>query len=177
MKRVLTMLALAGLALMGPVGPARADKSVAHNSLIGSTPADESTVDTSPLTVELTFDEPAQPGELNTAMVTDAQGHHWEAGPTVAEGSTVTVPLRALGAAGVYTVGYRVVSADGHPASGSITFTLREPGTATPTAAEARQPGVSGPDGDGLPVWMWILGAAVLLGIGLTLVLRIGKRP
>ena len=90
----------------------------------------------------------------------------------------VTVPLRALGSAGVYTAGYRVVSADGHPVSGSITFTLRAPGTAT--AEEARQPGTADPgeqDDGGLPVWVWLLGAAALLGIGLTVVLRIGNRP
>lgn len=77
----------------------------------------------------------------------------------------VTVPLRALGSAGVYTAGYRVVSADGHPVSGSITFTLRAPGTATAPAATATAEEAPPP------------GAAVLLGVGLTVVLRIGNRP
>ncbi|WP_406631602.1 copper resistance protein CopC [Amycolatopsis sp. WGS_07] len=177
MKRALITLALAGLPLLGLATPA-----LAHDTLVGSTPADKSTVDTSPRTIELKFDEPVQQGaDLNTVVVTDAQRNHWESGPATAAGSTVTVPLRTLGAAGGYTVDYRIVSEDGHPVHGSITFTLSKPSTSTSaTAASAPQPAVAAPaetDRTGLPVWVWIVGAAALLGVGLIVVLRIGKRP
>ncbi|MFE0025083.1 copper resistance protein CopC [Amycolatopsis sp. NPDC059021] len=175
-KRALITVVLAGLTLLGLATPA-----LAHDSLVGSTPADKSTVDASPPAIELRFDEPVQQGaELNTVVVTDAQRNHWEAGPAVVKGNAVAVPLRPLGAPGVYTVDYRIVSADGHPGDGSITFTLSKTGNGAPaTATNAQQPAVATPGepgGKGLPVWAWILGAAVLLGIGLTLALRIGKK-
>ncbi|GAA4542375.1 copper resistance CopC family protein [Amycolatopsis samaneae] len=179
MKRALIPLVLAGLTMLGPATPA-----LAHDTLVGSTPADKSTVDTSPSTVELKFAEPVQQGaELTTVVVTDAQRDHWENGPAAVKGNSVEVPLRALGAAGVYTVDYRIMSADGHPVSGSITFTLSKPDSGTPaTATASPRPGVATPGepgagaGQGLPIWVWILGAVVLLGIGLPLALRIGKR-
>ncbi|MGV9294437.1 copper resistance CopC family protein [Amycolatopsis sp. NPDC003676] len=175
MKRALITLLLAGVPLIGLATPA-----LAHDTLVGSTPADKSTVDTAPSAVELKFNESVQQGtELNTVAVTDARHNHWEAGPAVVKGSAVTVPLRTLGAAGEYTVDYRIVSEDGHPVSGSITFTLNKPPAAPATAAAAPRSAVaapSEPDGTGLPVWVWILGAAVLLGIGLTVALRVGKR-
>jgi len=173
-KRALITLALAGLTMVGLATPA-----LAHNSLIGSNPGDKSTVDVGPPNVELKFDQPVQQGaELNTVVVTDASRNHWEAGPVTVHGNVVSTPLRVLGSAGVYTVGYRIVSADGHPVNGSITFTLSKPGNGTPATATAQQPGSAAPgdnDSKGLPVWLWIVGAAVLLGVGLTLALRVGK--
>jgi hypothetical protein len=94
----------------------------------------------------------------------------------------VIAPLRPLGPAGVYTIGYRVLSADGHPVIGEVTFTLTKAGTGTPasvSAAKATGSGQSSAAGDsgGVPIWVWIAGAVVLLGIGLTVALRTGKEP
>ncbi|MGV8875767.1 MAG: copper resistance CopC family protein, partial [Rhodococcus sp. (in: high G+C Gram-positive bacteria)] len=61
----------------------------------------------------------------------------WAASEPVVDGSTVTVDLDGLGDAGEYTIGYRVVSADGHPITGSIPFQLTQ---ASPAAAAAAPP-------------------------------------
>jgi hypothetical protein len=87
--------------------------------------------------------------------------------------------VRELGPRGVYTIGYRVVSADGHPVSGKVTFTLTKAGNGTPAANnEDAQAAPLESEDSGLPIWVWLVGAAVLLGAGLFVALRIGgKQP
>jgi hypothetical protein len=94
--------------------------------------------------------------------------------------------VRELGPKGNYTVGFRIVSADGHPVSGKLTFTLTTAGNGTPAPANSdggttiagSVGGDSGGSGGGLPIWVWLVGAAVLLGAGLFVALRIGgKQP
>ena len=91
-----------------------------------------------------------------------------------------------LGPAGVYKIGYRIISADGHPVSGEVSFTLTTAGTGTPPALSAerrrrlqRRAGSQvhlGGHRDlsrrGVPVWVWVLGAVILLAIGLFFGLR-----
>lgn len=54
--------------------------------------------------------------------VTDSDGHFYGDGCVIIDGSTASMPVQ-LGAAGEYTVAYRVVSADGHAIDGVWTFT------------------------------------------------------
>lgn len=70
-------------------------------------------------------------------MVTGPDGATWQDGPAAIAGSVLTQPLRALSASGRYVVAYRIVSDDGHPVSGELSFTLTVPGTATPTTTPA----------------------------------------
>ena len=96
--------------------------AAAHNELIGSDPADEATLDTAPTQVVLEFDQPVQT-DFGLVAVLDATGvHHEQGGPEVV-GSTVTQALGAL-EAGTYEISYRVGSADGHPITGTLTFTV-----------------------------------------------------
>lgn len=55
MKRALITLLLAGVPLIGLATPA-----LAHDTLVGSTPADKSTVDTAQPAIELKFNESVQ---------------------------------------------------------------------------------------------------------------------
>lgn len=169
-----TVVVLACVGLLGLTTPA-----LAHNSLISSDPANESSLDVGPETVELTFDQPVQEGEgLNSVAVTGPNGDHWEAGPPVVDSNVVTAPVRELGPKGEYTIGYRIVSADGHPVSGKLTFTLTTAGNGTPATAVATSGTEESGSGGGLPIWVWIVGAVVLLGAGLTFALRMGgKQP
>ncbi|RZS37518.1 hypothetical protein EV193_10573 [Herbihabitans rhizosphaerae] len=186
MRRLFAVLALAGLTMVGLATPA-----LAHNTLIGSTPANESTVDTGPQSIELKFDQPVQGGDdLNTVVVRGPNDDRWEGGSVRVSGNVVTMPLRQLGPAGVYTIGYNIVSNDGHAVRGQVKFTLSKPGGGAPAAPDAGKPESSAPsgqaqpdsgaaDGDsggGAPVWVWIAGAVVLLGAGLVLALRLGKQ-
>lgn len=180
MRRLAVVVGLACLALVGLATPA-----FAHNSLTGSNPADEATVQESPSSIELTFDQRVQDGDgLNSITVSGPEGTNWETGSAdLASGANVvTASLSELGPAGEYRIGYRIVSADGHPVSGELTFTLANAGSGTPVATsanvdDAAQSGSSS-DGGGLPIWVWIAGAVVLLGAGLAVALRIGgKQP
>ncbi|MET0132033.1 MAG: copper resistance CopC family protein [Kibdelosporangium sp.] len=180
-RRSAVVAVLAGLVLTGLATPA-----LAHNSLVDSNPKDKTLVAAGPQTIELTFDQPVQPGqEWNTLAVVGPNGDHWESGPATVADTKVTAPVRPLGPAGEYSVGYRILSADGHPVQGSLKFTLSTAGTGTPTPPEevaeftGRTDGQAAP-GDagsgGVPTWVWIVGAIVLLGAGVVFAMRMGGK-
>jgi hypothetical protein len=175
MRKLLAVLVLTGLGLFALAGTASA-----HNSLVSSTPAENASLATGPGTIVLTFDQPVQEGEgLNAVAVTGPDGKQWQGGPAKVDSNVVSTPVRQLGPKGVYTIGYRIVSADGHPVSGQVTFTLTQAGNGTPATAEANAgsvPGTTSGDTSGLPLWVWLVGAAVLLGAGLFVALRIGGK-
>ncbi|GAA2821484.1 copper resistance CopC family protein [Saccharopolyspora taberi] len=175
MKRLIAIAALSLAALLGGAGTA-----LAHNVLVGSDPAEGAQLEVGPQQVRLTFDQPVRAGEgYNTVNVVGPDGTYWTDGKVSVEGTSVTAPVRELGPAGVYTVGYRILSADGHPVPGKVTFTLTKPGNGTPApppAAEGEQAGQPGEAGSGgMPIWPWIVGAVVLVGLGATLAMRLGR--
>ncbi|HJP76819.1 MAG TPA: copper resistance CopC family protein [Pseudonocardiaceae bacterium] len=169
MRRLLLPIVLAGLAVFGFATPA-----LAHNVLVGSSPASGASVATGPGTVSLTFDAPVQFG-ANTLTVIGPDGQHWEkSGNATVNGDSVSTAVAPLGPAGVYKVGYRIISADGHPVSGEVSFTLTKAGTGTPPQqSSSTAAGTSG--SGGVPVWAWVLGAVVLLGVGLFFGLRMPR--
>lgn len=72
--------------------------------------------------VRLTFDEPVRAG-YDTISVIGPNGEQWAAGPARVEDSSVIAPVRELGPAGTYAVRFRILSNDGHPVTGKVTFT------------------------------------------------------
>ena len=174
--RLLTVTVLATFALLLGTSPA-----FAHTELVGSDPADGASLDTSPQTVTLTFNE-AVPAEFSTVTVVGPDATQYQTGPVTAVDTNVSIAVSPLGPTGHYEIGYRVVSDDGHPVTGSLAFTLTTPGTSTTAAAAptATAPAVNnaantGADG-GTPVWPWIVGAVVLVGAGVVAALRLGHR-
>ncbi|MCW0213028.1 MAG: copper resistance protein CopC [Pseudonocardia sp.] len=179
---------VAGVALLLGAGPASA-----HAQFEGSDPADGASLATGPSTVTLTFSDTMQQGFNEVTVIGPDGTTHYENGEPKASGDTVSVAVSPLGAAGVYRIGYRVLSDDGHPVSGSVGFTLTAPGPAAGTApatgatpapaagAEptAGQPGTgqqdAGQQDGGSPVWPWIVGAVVLVGAGVVVALRLGR--
>jgi hypothetical protein len=166
---LLLPIVLAGLAVFGLATPA-----LAHNVLIGSTPASGASVARGPSEVTLNFNAPVQFG-ANYLTVIGPDGQHWEkTDNATVVGNSVSTSVAPLGPAGVYKVGYRIISADGHPVSGEVQFTLTTAGTGTPpsrsagTDTAASTATASG----GVPVWAWVLGAVILLGVGLFFGLR-----
>ncbi len=119
---------------------ALASQASAHASLISSTPDDGATITQAPTQLELTFDENIR--QPSTIIVIAPDRKHVENGPTQILNATVTQPLDEITTAGRYTMAYRVISADGHPVSGQLTFTYAPPGT-TATAAASAAPGQS----------------------------------
>ncbi|WP_232237574.1 MULTISPECIES: copper resistance protein CopC [Actinoalloteichus] len=167
--------AVIGLSMVGTAAPASA-----HNVLVDSSPANAAEIDTAPETVELVFDQYVQPG-FNTVTVTGPDDNRWEeTSEATVDGETVSTTLHPLGPAGEYTIGFRVLSADGHTVRGSTTFTLTEAGggEVPPQPAGDAEDAVTDPADDGsadageMPVWPWIVGAAVLLAVGVAAGIR-----
>ncbi|WHT19563.1 copper resistance protein CopC [Crossiella sp. CA-258035] len=174
MRRLLATLVIAGAALLGSAAPA-----FAHNVLSDSNPKAKSEVEAGPAEVMLKFDQEVQDG-FNTVTVTGPNGTRWEGGTPKVNGAVVTAPLLPLGPAGEYTIGYRILSADGHPVTGAVPFTLTKAGNGTPTT-NTLSPSAEGStnaqaeDSSGTPVWLWIIGAAVLLIAGVAVALVLAK--
>jgi copper resistance protein C len=125
-------LAVALLCLAG-VAPARA-----HDVLIDTDPADGAVLATAPTQVKLTFAQQAL--RIGTRLrVTGPGGAVVSGRPVQVVGSYVTQPLDPGLTPGGYTVVWRVTSADGHPVSGTFTFTFTLAGSsgALPKAAPA----------------------------------------
>jgi copper transport protein len=105
----------------------------AHAVLVGSTPVDGSRLSTSPTTVVLHFDENVElvPG---TARVISTTGLRADTGHATAgeDQSLVVIALKPNLPKGSYSVTWRVVSADTHIVSGSISFGVRQDATVLP---------------------------------------------
>jgi methionine-rich copper-binding protein CopC len=191
--RAVSVTLICAVALLVGAAPA-----FAHTRLQSSDPADGTSVGAGPQRVSLTFNEPMQTG-FATLTVIGPDSRPYQSGEVTANGGTVSVGVAPLGPAGRYEVGYRVVSEDGHPVTGSIAFTLTAPGpaAATPTAAPAAAPSsalaapassapaptsatpapvaASTSEGSDMPVWPWIVGGVVLIGVGAAAALRLGR--
>ncbi|MBX7269362.1 copper resistance protein CopC [Micromonospora sp. Llam7] len=121
------VLAAAAL-LVPPASPA-----YAHNALRKATPAQDAELTTPPSRITLEFMQKLNPS-LTTITLSDAGKQKVATGEPDVTGAKGTVTIEAPLANGTYTVGYRVVSADGHPVQGSYKFTVADPtATAEPT--------------------------------------------
>jgi methionine-rich copper-binding protein CopC len=111
----------------------------AHDELLDLQPGNKVVVSTPPTQVQLVFGAPAMP--LGTQVrVTGPTGATVSTGPASVDGGNVVQKLSGGLADGVYRVDWRVTAADGHPVSGTYTFTLKAASTAT-----SATPAASGP--------------------------------
>lgn len=172
----------------------------AHDYLVSSSPAYNSTVTRPITTVSLTFDAPVlNYGRSSTALLVTGPGQatrHFETSCPHIANDTLSTAVH-LGMAGRYTVTWRIVSADGHPVSDSIHFTYRPPqgtpiGAGTPHGPACGEPtsnlsgsrfGAPGDTGSGAAaisplLWITIIGATVLvlLAIGAILIVAVVLR-
>ncbi|OAB87877.1 hypothetical protein AWH69_07570 [Janibacter melonis] len=102
----------------------------AHAALVRSSPTSGSTLTAVPPEVALTFNESIDP-QFTSVTVKSGSTTASTGKPTV-EGPTVYQSLDPRMDEGTYTVSYRVTSADGHPVSGSYTFTYKSSGGEDP---------------------------------------------
>jgi copper transport protein len=119
----LVAAALVALALV-VLGSAPAS---AHAELVETDPTEGAVVEVAPETVTLTFNESVRLTSQEIAVY-DADGDPVDAtaGATGTE-VTVTLPGAADLADGTYVVSWNVLSADGHPVSGALTFSVGAP--------------------------------------------------
>lgn len=106
----------------------------AHSELIGSNPADGATLKAAPATITFTFSEGIAPTyAVMTLRVGTSEVATLE---TTVRGDRISAGIPpALHGNGDWRVAYRIVSADGHPVTGKVTFKVAAPATPTPTPA------------------------------------------
>jgi methionine-rich copper-binding protein CopC len=177
------MPSLLRVAVLGLAVPAvlalTAVPAQAHNELLSSTPTEGDHLAAAPVVVELKFAEATDPRFVKIAA-TGPDGTSVAAGGPRVSGAVVRQPISASAASGKYTVTYRVVSKDGHPVQGTLTFSATAP---TPTSTTTESTVVSlEPAAKPVPTERngWLLypvaGAAVLALFGVALTLRARAR-
>ena len=95
----------------------------AHASVLVTSPADNTAVAPAPATATVTFTERVTIG-VGGLTVRNTTGLRVDSGPSKVDdiGTTVSVGLQTALPDGTYVATYRVLSADGHPVSGSFLF-------------------------------------------------------
>lgn len=107
----------------------------AHAGLVSSDPRDGAELMAPPAGVTLTFTEDLMP-DFVAFSVTDSANEPVAVSGLEILGPTVSFDWPATAPAGSYVVSFRVVSSDGHPVEGAITFSYLAPSpspTPTPT--------------------------------------------
>ncbi|WP_223627807.1 copper resistance CopC family protein [Microbacterium sp. EST19A] len=155
----------------------------AHDALVSSSPAADSSVDVLPAELTLTFSAKLIEGEGATeVVVTDPEGNTVTDGPATVDGAVVTQPLVSSAPAGQYHVIWKVVSSDGHPTSDEYYFTVTtgseaapsEQPSAAPTSAAPSEAASEAPDatttpapdadaGSGSTTWIWVVSIVGIL--------------
>jgi copper transport protein len=119
------VLALLALALAAPAAQA-------HATLESTAPQRGATVHAQPRRVVFGFNEPVE-GTFGAVRVFDARARRVDDNHVShpgGVGSKVAVGLKPNLPKGTYTATYRVISADGHPVSGGLVFSVGHPGAA-----------------------------------------------
>lgn len=120
MWRALASVLLAVLVLGAGAAPASA-----HATLVSSDPTEGAVLPTSPTEVTFTFDEPVSV-VVGGVQMFDAAGDPVKT-DTSSRDTVVTAEVPDDLADGTYVVTWRVVSSDGHPIAGSLTFSVGAP--------------------------------------------------
>ncbi|WP_234539026.1 copper resistance CopC/CopD family protein [Streptomyces shenzhenensis] len=135
-NRTLRALALLGT-LLAALLLGSATPAAAHAALRGSDPADGAVLKSSPRSITLTFTESV--GLLDDSFrVYDPTNHRVttgeaEHGPAGSDTARITFPKKLR--TGTFTVAWRIVSADSHPISGALTFSVGKPSATRATVA------------------------------------------
>jgi methionine-rich copper-binding protein CopC len=184
------VLVLAGVAAMAAAVPvlAIASPAQAHNTVVSTTPAEGQTLSVLPEKFAITTNEALYDvggeGAAFGFEVIDTAGLYYGDGCVSVVDATMSTPA-AIGAPGVYTVKWQLVSADSHTVSGSYTFTWAPSDSSAQSQghAEAQNCGRA-PSGGSVSAGgsspapnadlgdvLWVGGAVVALGlaVGVTL--------
>lgn len=125
----------------------------AHAALVSVVPTSGSLLASAPKAVELRFNEPVTPGLIR---LIDGSGRARDDAIVTASGETLSVAMPGDLPHGTAVVSYRVISQDGHPVAGSVTFSIGAP-TATQASVTVND--------DGLRALMWLTRLGLYLGL------------
>ena len=176
--------ACAALLVLGVLGLPAAP-AWAHAALVSSDPSDGQRLAALPGSATWTFNEEISPPSY--VVVTAPDGSRADQGEPRVDGSEVSVDL-AKGREGTYALAFRVISADGHPVTGRLTFVVGDgpldttgPSLAAtpsedPAAERAGTSGGGAGSGVGLGTVQVAVGAGLLAAAGLLWLLA-RRRP
>ena len=153
---------------MIPLISASASPAHAHTALESSTPSNNQSIEFMPTELSATFDEDLIEIEGEVVNTLELQGSD---GATYAlSAATIAGPVVSAKVgdgeypAGDYLLKYRVVSADGHPVTGEITFITQSAITIGSTPSEPVATAYTPePDESSSNIWLYLLGGLVLL--------------
>lgn len=114
---------VAAVVLSGVLGLIVAQSASAHAELLRTTPEDGAVLEQAPAEAVLTFNEPVQLLDSSSTRLFPGDEAPLDLDSRVSD-TEVVASLPGDLADGSYALSYRVVSADGHPISGAITFTI-----------------------------------------------------
>lgn len=140
----------------------------AHTSLELSTPSNNQSIEFMPTELSATFDEDLIEieGEIvNTLELQNADGANYELSPATIAGPVVSAKVGdGEYPAGNYLLKYRVVSADGHPVTGEISFSTQSAITIGATPSEPVTTSyIPEPDDSSSNTLFFVLGGLMLL--------------
>jgi len=175
-------LTLAALLMCFLASVISAPPASAHDQLLSTSPSTGEHLAQPPTSITLRLN--AKPLNLgNEIVVMDQAGKDWASGDATLTDNGLIQRLTPGLPDAEYQVRWRVVSADGHPISGSYEFRIgtatagsfnraaqsRAAGTPAGSDADAQQADAASSDASGAPAWLataaWA-GAGALLGVG-----------
>ncbi|WP_237204189.1 copper resistance CopC family protein [Rothia endophytica] len=160
----------------------------AHDELVSTNPAANTTLDQAPKELELTYSgEIMDVAGANQVRVTNAAGETVTEGEPEVDGTVVTQDLAAQETDDTYTVTWRVVSSDGHPIQGTFTYTVGEGAaqSSEPTSTDAgeqqdqpAEPITAASQGmsTGAKVALFLVAAAAIMGALFVVLTKTKKR-
>jgi copper transport protein len=181
LRRCLVVIAMAAGLTTAFASPASA-----HAELEQSTPASNATLTTAPTQIDLSFGEGVEL-KLSSIAVLDHAGKHVETGSLQhlnGNGKSLSIKLSGI-VSGQYTVNWHNVSVDSHPESGSFTFTVAIPESASATStsttaavtattvATLETPASSGNSSSNVGI---IVGALILIALLLLVIFAVRQR-
>ncbi|RRR99121.1 hypothetical protein EIW28_10240 [Glycomyces terrestris] len=157
------------------IGVLWASAASAHAAATETSPASGAVLDAAPSEVVVEFNEPVTPVDAGTGVVAP-DGDRADTDVVRSEdGTTVTIAVDA-DQEGTYLVGYRVVSDDGHPVSGTFTYSVVTQ-TEAPSAEALTAAGTDPLVQALLYGNRWFGYAALALALGAGVLLVAGARP
>ncbi len=160
------VLAIAAMSGLGAIS------AQAHSQLVSSTPANGATLASAPAAVIFEFDEPLLP-DLDTVSINDEQGANVYSQKVAPVDNSLTIEWPATLPDGTYQVAYRVVSGDGHPVTGAISFTI---GNAAPSSSPVASASTENSQAQAAMSPWALIAAVVLLAASIAVIYLLVKR-